>query len=503
MLRQNPEIIATRNQLARLDQQCQQMQRIAASADSPQMKRLTDMRSVLTTELDELIDRTGADVNETLKSQVKSAHQQSLAKVKYQIELNRSEKEFLRERLTELNSVVSRTTHKTLVPLDMTRHAVERQSRLADGLWTALQELRIEGQSSPRVALQALATLPQQANHSRQLKAAAASGAGGLMLVLLMIGYLEWRDCRVRSPRDLVSRSRFTVYGTNSHAASQSKFRMGLRQKRISGGVREAAARIILRNQENVDTTTLMITSCVASEPRHLISQEMVVLLGSFDRRVLLIDSDTDRSQLSRDLGTSRSVGIRQLPAGNEEPTTEAITQLLVPTNQDKVDFLPIGPTENGHDWIDPRTLRQVISTMRSRYDAIIVNGPSMMGSAEGALLAEEVESIVFSVFIGYSRWNHLLLCEESACQSGIPVSGSILHGGTGKCGLELQLDQSGSVPARSAASDDTESETQLRVEIDELQRELRRVQTGATDQNELGNPEEMKMKASNVEIND
>lgn len=503
MLRQHPEVIAARNQLAKLDQQCQQMQKIAASADSPQMKRLTDQRSALTAELEQLLERLGTEVNQTLQNQAESAHQQALAKIKYEIELNRSEKEFLRERLTELNSVVSRTTRKTVVPLDMTRHAVDRQSRLADGLWTALQELRIESQSPPRVALQALATLPQQANHSRQIRAAAASGAGGWMLVLFMIGYVEWRDCRVRSPHDLVSRSRFSIFGTNAYVASKSKFRLGFGGKQTSGGVREAVARIILRDTGGADTTTLMITSCVAGEPRHLISQEMGLLLGSYGRRVLLIDCDTDRAQLSHALKASRFDGIRQLMAGGDDQKTEAMMKLVKPTNQDQLDFIPIGLTENGQDWIDPRTLRRVISAMRPRYDVIIVNGPSMMGSAETALLAEEVDTSVFAVFIDRSRWDHLMLCEESACRSGIPVGGSILHTGYGKSDLALKP---GDVPtdrSDSAESDDVDRETELHGEIDDLQRELRRVQAAPADDSDRADSDDKTTQPDTMEIND
>ncbi|WP_372894993.1 hypothetical protein [Stieleria sp.] len=500
LLRQNHEVSTARKQLMGLELQCQQMEKIAVSADSPQMRRLTDQRDRFAEELEQLIQRTRAEISETLQIQTQSEHQQLFAKLKQQIELNRSEKEFLRERLTELNSVVVRAAPKTAVPLDMSRHAVERQSRLADGLWKTLQEFRIEGRSQSRVALQSLATLPTQANHSRQLRAAAASGAGGWMLIMFVVGYLEWRDCRVRSPRDLVSRSRLPVFGTNSYAASQSKFGFGLRQKQTSGGVREAAARIFLRNQDSADSVTLMVTSCVANESRHLISQELAVVLGGFHRRVLLIDCDTDRGQLSRALGASRSDGIRQLPIGNQAPAVETIAALLVTTNVDEVDFMPIGTPNADHAWIDPKTLRQVIDALRSRYDAIIVNGPSWMGATEGTLLAEEVDSSVFAVFVDDSRWNQLVLCEESARQAGIPLSGSIFHSGTGKSGLRLQPDRSKNDRAASPAADDTESETALRLEIDALQDELRRVQADGQPQ---GGPKESDtMTAKTEDVN-
>ena len=125
------------------------------------------------------------------------------------IEKNRIEKGFLREQLKELSPIATVVASVTAVPLDMSRHAIERQSRLADGLWQSLKELEIELQSPSRVTLQQLASLPQSASHSRQIRAAGVVGSGDGLLIALLVGYLEWRDCRVRSPLDITSRTFF------------------------------------------------------------------------------------------------------------------------------------------------------------------------------------------------------------------------------------------------------------------------------------------------------
>ncbi|WP_442511942.1 GumC family protein [Novipirellula sp. SH528] len=482
LLQQNGEVLAARKRLTEIELQFQQIEKIAASSDSPQMRRLQDQREFQVKELEEIIQRIRSGVNERLQLQMHNDNQVALAKLRQQVELNRKEKEFLRERLSELNPVVARATRKTAVPLDMSRHAVERQSRLSDSLWKTLQEFRIEGNSQPRIMLQALAMLPQHANHSRQLKASAASGASGCILIVFIIGYLEWRDCRVRSPRDVMARSRFPVFGTNSYAGKQFGLKLAFRRNVTSSGVREAAARIFMRKQNSDDTITLMVTSCVANEPRHLISTELAVVLGGFGRSVLLIDCDTDRAQSCAALGASVSMGVRQIPGGKQQPTTEAVDKLIVATDQSEVDFLPIGTATTQGGWIDPRTLRHAIGAMKAHYDVIIVTGPSMMGSAENALLAEEVDSSAISVFIDQSRWSQLVLCEDSSQQSGVAISGCILHHGTCESALQLQQDR----PRRTRTMRQTDagiaSEDELRSQIDEMQKELDWVQGAGAD---------------------
>ncbi|MCC9599523.1 hypothetical protein LOC67_03045 [Stieleria sp. JC731] len=503
MLAQTPAIATARDRLSKVDLQLQQMLKIAANPNSPQIKDLADRKAALTTELAELTEQTRDQLSENLNRKSQVAIEESINKVKRELELNRSENEFLRERMTELNSVVSRSTEKTVVPLDMTRHAIDRQSRLADSLWTALQELRIEGHSQPRITLLSWSGLPTEADHSRQYKAAAVSGGLGWLLVVFLIGYVEWRDCRVRSPGDLVSRSRFPVYGTNSYAASQSKLNVGMRQREIGGGAREAAAKLFLRNNVFAGASTLMVTSCVANEARHLVSLDLVVLLGGFGKKVLLIDCDVDRAHLSHALGAATRPGMRQISAVKGRPKLESIVSKIIPTNMGQIDFLPIGSTDQNAVWIAPKSLRYVIEELQEDYDAIIVNGPSMLGTAEGALFAEEVDSSVFAVFVNYSRWNQLILCEATACQSGTPLSGSILHCGKGNSNLTLDLHRSRSVVAGETKNSATASEESIQHELEAMQAELHQLRKQQSDSPIPNQPKSIKheLAASNAPI--
>ena len=249
----------------------------------------------------------------------------------------------------------------------------------------------------------------------------------------------------------------------------------------------------MLRDQGN---TTVMVTSCTATEPRHLVSEELAVLLASYHRRVLLIDCDTDRSQLSLILGASQREGMRQLSGQEGSIARDRVTSLIVPAKQTNLDFLPIGPVTGPSSWVDPRQLRAVISLLRTQYDVILVNGPSVMGSAESLLLAAEVDTSLFSVFMNQTRWNQLTLCEESVTDSGISVSGSLLHGGKRniggnlrrkESGLPLQLSSKRRVSSKQVLPSMDDQESQLYSRIDQLKHELRRAQSDAQSDAQSG----------------
>jgi capsular polysaccharide biosynthesis protein len=506
-LQREPQIALARKKVAEVELQIQQMDQIAANPSSPQLARLIRERNYYADELDALIDLRRSELSQKILQETKFEKNSKVANLKQEIELNQTEIKFLRQQLNAYDPAVTNVAAKTAVPLDMSRHEIRRLSGLADSLWKALQEHRIEVHSQPRVTLISLASLPGKANRAAQYRGVAIAGLGGWLLVILCVGHLEWRDCRVRCPADVQSVSAYPLFGAVTSSSNNTYSRNGWKQRtsRLLGlgtaqpscGVREAATRLILRDLHSTRTTTLMVTSCIASEPRHLISQEIAVLLAGYQRTVLLIDCDTDRGQLSQSLGANSSIGIRQMPRCGESPACEAVSRILIATDNQSIDFLPIGPTDEHRWWVDPRSLRGVLRVMRDRYDVIVVNGPSLMGSAESVLLAAEVDHSVFSTFVNKSRWDQLLTCEEAAQNAGVPLSGCIYHSGKSLSGLKTtgtpakhrlanaDRNSDETTPTATLRTHPTEdpqslgnsTESELKLQITHLQHEVKRAQ--------------------------
>jgi capsular polysaccharide biosynthesis protein/Mrp family chromosome partitioning ATPase len=481
-IQQHPELISARKQLADVELQLEQMQGIAASAASPHVVRLVDRRDRHVANIEKITDRIRSEHIVKLAHEQQSQSQSMVEELQRQIEMNRSEKEFLREKLTELSPIATATASVTAVPLDMSRHAIERQSRLADGLWQSLKELEIELQSPSRVALQQWASLPQSASHSRQIRAAGVVSCGGGLLIVLLVGYLEWRDCRVRTPLDITSRTSFPVFGTTSYQSRKYAILKTSRHNSSSSiGIREALSHLFLRGQNRPSAPVVLITSCAAAEPRHVIAQQLAVDLNGYDRRVLLIDCDISSSELTNQLGASHLHGIRQIPSSSQPITRELISELVNTTNHPGFDFLPIGmqissTSQTIPTGTDPRTIQSVIAHLRSDYDAIFILGPSLMDAAESLLLAEQADSCLMCVFMHLSRWDDFVACQSVACQASIPMAGTILHDGKIGAAKGVCFDQSN----RHAVDHlDTESkESELRDEISELKAELEQVRS-------------------------
>lgn len=451
-VQRHPTVVAANNRIGEVDVRIEQMREIAVDDESPKLQQLYDERAALETEAEKVMVSLRPQFREQLLDQRKASIESSIRQLEQQIELNQTEKQFLHARMEEIDTTIVRSDDKNGVQLEMARHAVDRQTRLADALSRSLEEFKIECQSAPRVTLLAWAELPRRANRSRQLKAGISAVGLGWLFTVLSVGLLEWRSCRIRSGLDVKSRSAHPVFGANGNGFAR--------------GAQEAAVRLMLQQSDDHTVPTLMVSSAVTGEPRHLVSLELACAFQSLHCRTLLIDCDTSRTSLGRKLKAERLPGMIQLSTDSTDPR-----QYIVSTDADGLDYLPLGQRQEPRAWVDPKSLRRALKTLRHEYEAVVVNGPAVMTSAECLLLASQVDQTVFAVFQESSRWNQLLACEEVAAESGITVLGTVLHSGQRSASLRLKHERRAK-PNRVGRSD-AEAEESLRASVANMQHEL------------------------------
>ncbi len=463
LLHSHPNVVTAQEQISKIDLQIQQLREVVSSDEAPRLKRLLNDRQQYRADFDKLLNNLERQLQEQIRVQIENRSEISLTSLKKQIELNHAEKEFLRTRMVEIDTAVVRTDEKNGIQLEMARHAVDRQTRLADGLWQSLEEFKIESQSQPRVTLIEPASLPVQANHNRQIKMAAAAAIASWLTVILCIGYFEWSGCRVRNSDDVVSHSMNPVYGLSC----LSRRAMASDQSNPTNGSVELAARLMLSPNCDKEFQSVLVTSASAREPKHLVSLDLAIAFKVFQRRTLLIDGD-GTGFLTRLLAAEHRPGLRQL--GQDWRNYQ---DFIVPSMDENLDFFSLGPSHGGASWIEPKGFQLMMNCLRAKYQAIVVNGPSISSAVESLLLASQLDQMVIAVFGGVSRWNQLALSEQVARRTGIAVLGSVLHSGKTAVSLKLRCDLQGT--PNQGVEKEQAIESSVEENLSEIHRELKR----------------------------
>jgi Mrp family chromosome partitioning ATPase len=230
----------------------------------------------------------------------------------------------------------------------------------------------------------------------------------------------------------------------------------------------------MLLNKSGRSIPTVLVSSVASGEPQHLVSLDLARVFRSFERRTLLIDCDTSRPYLSRQLSADHLSGVIQVCRGQADPHT-----CIVPSFEEGLDFMPLGQSNELTPWIDPQAFQVVLASLRTDYDAIVINGPALLSSAATLLLASGVDQTLFAVFNGISRWDQLAASEQAVLQAGIDIFGSVLRSPSDAAKLDLRFDRQG---IRRAVEREETSEESLQETVTAIRQDLRQVGSPAPE---------------------
>ncbi len=438
-----PQITNLQHRIAELDFRISEIQRIAAQPDPLRLNPLHEQRHHYVAQLNELIASQENDasrrsnaqpdidafVEQTKQNAMEPVNQ--LAQIQKKIELNESESQFLKDRMAEIDSTSAHKQNRNGVDLEVARHSVERQSRLADQLWKSLEELKIESQSQPRVALMHLADFPLHPNQSRRIKATAGAFGIGWLLVILSIGLFEYQSCLIRDSDAVTSMSTHPVFGIHSETESaqvpKSRFQSGTNQCISSAAARETAARLMLLDPNERQIPTLLVTGPTNEEPHEQAALRIALAFAGYKRRTLLMNSDVTSERLESLLGTQSQPGLTQLDNTLDEVSgnVQALPH-VIPTSHPCLDFLPNGIAASTDTWIDPQTLLTTLRSVRSQYDAIVIAGPALCASGESLLVAAQADLIVLAAIVGRTRLSDLATCHEKVEATNLEIAGTL-----------------------------------------------------------------------------
>lgn len=402
----HPEVNSLREQVLQVDVKIGEMKELIQSKDAPQLVRLQNEREYYVQAQSQAEAKIGSMERKRIDKLITDAG--ATLKVKGlddQLTLIDREMTNLRETMTELESSIVETSGPTGVELEIIRHEIDREEKLADNLWKTLQELRIEERAEPRVAVLSLPVETTRISRSKQMKAGAAASLFGLLVAVLGIGFVEWSSCCIRHHDDVAIRVRIQVFGSSMVANRFWFLRQGLVQQRRGNqkseriqGASELAAQLLLQANSDGSLPSVLVTSATDMEPRGRLTVELAEALAGCGRSVLLVACDSSDSILSQQ---------RITDSGQGGPITDWSNQIRS-SSEHGFDYLSIGDEQPSPRWIASQSLPQLLKEVKPRYDSIVVLGPAVLTNAESVLIATKVDYTVLAVVMGCSRWDLL-----------------------------------------------------------------------------------------------
>lgn len=343
-------------------------------------------------------------------------------------------KEATERRREELKRLLSQYAERSKQATGLERDLAMLEERLADrkalrdDIRRRLQELHVESKAPGRVSIASAGLVAARPSQDRRvvlsLFALVASALLGISAACLRIS----GDSSIHEIDDVtrVTRDPFLgqlPYVPNALAVFEDP-RGGLTLRESVRMVRTA----LLQRVRGGVGRVLVVTSPGASAGKTTLSVMLGRSLAQLGKRVLLVDADFARPELSRVYGGERPRGLRSLLAGRD--THESV---IVPTGDHGFDLLPAGlpVSANDAELLANGSFHRALEHWRGRYELVLIDGPPVLAAANAGILASQVDGALFVLRASHSRRSEAMRALATLSAAGARLIGTVLVGAT------------------------------------------------------------------------
>lgn len=138
----------------------------------------------------------------------------------------------------------------------------------------------------------------------------------------------------------------------------------------------------------------IVITSPSTGEGKSLTAANLAITMAQKGRRTLLLDADMRRPVQHEQFDAPLSPGLSECLLADE-----LLADVINPTMLDTLFVLPAGhPPPNPAELLDSPQMDRLLETLRTRYDAVILDSPPVLAVTDSAVLAPKTDGVILVV---------------------------------------------------------------------------------------------------------
>ncbi len=179
----------------------------------------------------------------------------------------------------------------------------------------------------------------------------------------------------------------------------------------------------------NRGNKVILLTSTFPGEGKSTIGGNLACILTQTGAGVVLIDCDLRRSTLHEKLGCDKEPGLTDILAGDM-----SLDSVMKHTQIPGLDFISSGITPpNPAELLGSQRMKDLIATLRERYDTILIDAPPVLAVTDAPLLTAVADMVIVVIETGRVPLKAARQMSEMLESVNAPVAGMILNDKTGK----------------------------------------------------------------------
>jgi succinoglycan biosynthesis transport protein ExoP len=223
----------------------------------------------------------------------------------------------------------------------------------------------------------------------------------GLAVGIGLSVFFEHMDNTVKTPEDVKAHLGLPFLGmipevgkTAPQEGGPAPYLLRDPQSPVAEAYRVLRTNLIFSSAETTGRV-LLVSSANPGEGKTTTVANLVAALGENGGRVLAVDADLRRPTLHQHFGVAKTPGLSDVIVAKCQPS-----QAVQSTRFRGLSILPCGYVPpNPTELLASASMRELIATLRKRYDFIVIDAPPILAMADAAVICPHVDGVVLVVW--------------------------------------------------------------------------------------------------------
>lgn len=401
---------------------------------TPEIQQLQAQEEATKAALNRQIKEVSGAVPITVETLQLSKTQQDLAGDLAKAEVDRATAHHSIQSLVQSRS--ASVKRASAVPaLETAQRELQRQVDAAQTtyktLLTKLQEVQVaENQTVGNARIISTAEAPEKTNSAPITLMLLTGGVAGLLLGIAAALAVDYLDKGIRTIKEVKKNLPYTVLGIIPHGLSQNFDHPDQPQlinpHHANFGAQEAYQMLqanlrFLPSDQAIKS--IVVTSAMDQEGKSTIAANLALALAQGQRRVLLVDADLRTPSQHHVWDLNNLLGLSNLVV--EQVQMNAAIQTINPN----LHVLTAGSTPpNPLALLDSRVMKRLIEQFTDRYDFVVFDAPTLLGTADSTVLNRMTDGSLMVVRMGRANLPCLKVAKQFLEQSSQRVLGMVIN---------------------------------------------------------------------------
>lgn len=307
--------------------------------------------------------------------------------------------------------------------LEVRRSEIEQLERVNNQIGMQLESTAIDLTSPSRVTQLEEATVPTDNDMIRRILLTGLIGIAGWLAGAGTVVLFEYARNRLNSPDEIAQGVGLKVIGTIPWIGSSKRERES--EYRVAESV--DGIRTMLLNGSREVPKVILVTSAGDREGKTSLAANLAASISRSDKRTLLVEGSLRNPSIHAAVQIDAAAnGMAELLRGEVTDPNEVVQ----PTQIDGLFVVPAGNCD--YDAIVSLSrpdLGRVIRSFRDTFDHVVIDGGSVLGSADPLIIGQHCDVALLSTMRDVSRMSHITAAIDRLRSAGIRLVGCVVCG--------------------------------------------------------------------------